>query len=142
MAKEPRGLNIQITVQIRSGSTRKREEGQGPGKEFSGTLKPYIHGNLHRLGKSKAGWKTKIGSNYLSLLQSTSPTSPLLVPAREPAANFRQPVLLRFLVCCPVKVSFSSILLTIVKTRSVLCDYHSIQILEICYYLQKISLLT
>ena len=55
MAEEPRGLNIQITVQIRSGSARIREEGQEPGKEFSCTLKPYIHGNLHRLGKSKAG---------------------------------------------------------------------------------------
>ena len=55
MAEEPRGLNIQITVQIRSGSARIREEGQEPGKEFSCTLKPYIHGHLHRLGKSKAG---------------------------------------------------------------------------------------
>ena len=82
MAEKPGGLNIQITVLTRSGSARIREEGQGPGKEFSCARKPYIHGNLHRLGNSKAGGKTKIGSNYLSLLQSTSPTSSLLVPAR------------------------------------------------------------
>ena len=55
--RRARGLNIQITLQIRSGSARIREEGQGPGKEFSCALKPYMHGNLHRLGNSKAGEK-------------------------------------------------------------------------------------
>lgn len=72
MSAEPRGLNVQITVHIRPGSTRV-EEWQGQGEEFSCILKTYICGNLHSLGKSKYGWQTQKEADCLSLLHSTTP---------------------------------------------------------------------
>lgn len=73
MAAEWRGLNVQILVQIRSGSARMGEEWQGQGEEFYGTLNPDLCGNLHTLGKIKAGWQTKEEANSPPLSHSTTP---------------------------------------------------------------------